>query len=226
MFSVDLIDDLFSDGGLEKIINEFVKEIVKGNLVDVFFNALPYLIGFFVVYTVFRNVVGGIFKSLSGGGGSVVDSSSGLLGSLYDFMFNGAPKEQATDKAQRLLGDGKYREAARFLRGYTKSNPHDEHAKALYEIATSTGDTNRSSVRYGSAQAKEPSKTKTVSYDNNANYDSYDDYDNYESPRRMQPASTRKIAELGSDLVRAATGQKLTKEQMIHFAKTGKLPGQ
>lgn len=226
MFSVDLIDDLFSEGGLEKVISQFIKEIVAGNALDLFFYALPYLIGFIIFYSIFRKVIAGIFKGLSGTSGTVVDSSSGLLGSFYDFMFNGAPKEEATDKAQRLLGDGKYREAAKFLRGYTKNNPHDEHAKALYEIATGTSSNNHksSTARYGDVKIDNP--VNVTSYDNNANYDSYEEYDSYNTPNQNRPPSPRKIAELGSDLVRAATGHKLTKEQMVHFAKTGKLPGQ
>jgi len=224
MFSVDLIDDLFSEGGLEKVLGELIKDLVKGNLIDVFFNALPYLIVFFIVYSVFKGVLVGIFKNLGGAGGSVVDSSSGLLGSIYDFMFNGAPQEGATDKAQRLLGDGRYKEVAKFLRGYIKSNPEDAHAQALYDIAIEYSN-NRSKSTYGNYGAPAAVKYSDVKrQDNNANYDSYDRDDSYNTPIRAR--SSRKIAELGSDLVKAASGRKLTKEQMIHFAKTGKLPGQ
>jgi len=218
MFSVDLIDDLFSEGGLEKVIGDLIKDIVAGNLVDAFYALLPYLIVFFIVYTVFKGFLKSLFTSA--GGDSVIEASDGLLGGLADFLFGGdAPKESVTDKAQRLLGDGKYQEVARFLRAYIKSNPNDAHAKALYDIALDYSDSNKKSSydNYGTPKATRYAQVKRE--DNNANYDSYDNWDS-------KPKSKRRIAELGADLVKQATGHKLTKEQMVHFAKTGKLPGQ
>lgn len=224
MLSLDFIDDLFSEGGFEKVVESLVKEFVKGNLIDLFFSVLPFLIGFIIFYTIFKNVVAGIFKGVGSVSGSVGDRSSGLLGSIYDFLFGQSFEEEPTDKAQRLLGDGEYLEAAKFLRGHLKSNTNDQHAKALYEIALNySGNSRRNdSARYGSVQTKKPKPVKRT--DNNASYGLYDD-DNDNTPLRGRLTSTRKIAELGSDLVKAASGHKLTKAQMVHFAKTGELPG-
>jgi len=219
MFSVDLIDDLLSEGGVQEVLQDFLTQLAAGRLMDVLFGLLPYLIGLIIFYSIAKGILKSIFSGISASKGAANSINTASEKFKFDFGFGGSLAEDPTDKAQRLLGDGEYIKAAKFLRGYLKSNPEDLHGKALYEIATDYAGASKK-AEHARQQASQASRTPEPRR--------HSPRPKVAKARTPTPTQTkgRKIAELGAGLINQAVGHKLTKEQMVHFAKTGKLPGQ
>ncbi len=135
--------------GIANKAEDFAKGLVGKKLLDFLLsNGVFILVGLVFILPILKKLFASIFSALLGL--LKVDKSGAaqnLTKSLPLIISRNRTDESARDKGQRLLGDGNFIEAMKYLRPYCLQNPKDEQAKALLMNATAWSGVNQVSTK-------------------------------------------------------------------------------
>lgn len=113
----------------------FVSGLLANGAKDKFASLFPLLIVGLVLWNILRSFIFGIFKKAKQQVGNPQRAKNKKASKLLTQILankRSYTEESPTDKGQRLIGDGEYVQAIKFLRVHLKGHPNDVQAKALF----------------------------------------------------------------------------------------------